>query len=634
MLRYSYQEVTGDDGSVSKFHVLARPLAAILDAAFQRGVFPDEMKSSLVTPVFKKGDRSDPANYRPIAVGEPLCRLYAAILNQRIVSWSEDSGLRAPCQAGFRPRMSTEHQLFALRHLIDRSKFQKQPLFTAFVDLKKAYDSVQHPLLWASLQRKGVHGKMLAAIQSLYAGGSMSMRVCGSSGASGTARVGVRQGCPLSPTLFGLFFDDLCSHLQAECPLAGVQCRGSRIPSLFYADDVALVSASAQGLQSLLDSMQSFCTANGLTISIAKTEVVVFGGGYHMCTWKVAGQDLKRSQSFTYLGMLFHEDRHIKHAIRARHSKACASVGAIYSRYSKLECANSVQLLVRLQQAILQPSASYGCEVWAPSAAAITPLRELQNLQQSFLRRACRVKKSVPVDIIFQELAVTRWRDFWWRRVLSFWSAMLQADPDSICSLMFHDSVALAQDGCNFGWTAQVCKCFSDHGKSQPVVAGAPVEVQPDSLPEAFEQRRQVAFDAVPLDPRLSSSSGVKLCTYQRWFARPAGSHCPNYWDVPMGTAKLQRIFRFRMGSHMLPIEQGRHLQLPRHRRVCKLCRTGALGDERHLLLECPALADVRTEFSQLIAHCSGIMARLVWFKDQPLVSRYIIACLDMVPGH
>ena len=149
-----------------------------------------------------------------------------------------------------------------------------------------------------------------------------------------------------------------------------------------------------------------------------------------------------------------------------------------------------------------------------------------------------------------------------------------------------------------------------------------------------LRQRRQVAFDAVPLDPKLSSSSGVKLCTYQQWFARPAGFHCLNYWDVPMGTAKLQRIFRYRMGSHMLPIEQGRHLQLPRHRRVCKLCRTGALGDERHLLLECPALADVRTEFSQLIARCSGIMARLVWFKDQQLVSRYIIACLDMVPGH
>ena len=154
------------------------------------------MKSSSVTPVFKKGDRSDPANCQPIAVGDPLCRAYAAILNQRIVSWSGNSGLRAPCQAGLRPHMSTEHQLFALRHLIDRSKFQKQPLFTAFVDRKKAYDSEQHSLLWASLQRKGVPGKRLAAIQSWYAGGSRSMMAYGSSGASGTSQVEVRQGCP------------------------------------------------------------------------------------------------------------------------------------------------------------------------------------------------------------------------------------------------------------------------------------------------------------------------------------------------------------------------------------------------------------------------------------------------------
>ena len=98
-----------------------------------------------------------------------------------------------------------------------------------------------------------------------------------------------------------------------------------------------------------------------------------------------------------------------------------------------------------------------------------------------------------------------------------------------------------------------------------------------------------------------------------------------------MGTAKLQRIFRFCMRSHLLRIEQGRHLQLPRLRRICMLCHAGALGDERNLLMECPALADVRTQYSQLIAHCPGIMARLVWFKDQPLVSRYMPACLDTV---
>ena len=80
----------------------------------------------------------------------------------------------------------------------------------------------------------------------------------------------------------------------------------------------------------------------------------------------------------------------------------------------------------------LQPCASYACEVWAPASACIGPFRNLQQLQRAFLRRACRVKKSVPVDIIFQELQQMRWHDFWWRRVSCFWSALVEADTGSL----------------------------------------------------------------------------------------------------------------------------------------------------------------------------------------------------------
>ena len=77
-----------------------------------------------------------------------------------------------------------------------------------------------------------------------------------------------------------------------------------------------------------------------------------------------------------------------------------------------------------------------------------------------------------------------------------------------------------------------------------------------------------------------------------------------------MSIAKLQRVLRFRMGSHLLTVEQGRHLRLPRHRRLCRLCHTGAVGDERHMLLEYPALADL------LVADCSGVMAKPVWTQN------------------
>ena len=155
----------------------------------------------------------------------------------------------------------------ALRHFIDHALLAKRPLYACFVDLQKAYDTVQHALLWARLQRIGVSPRMLAAVQSLYASGTLAMKVDGTAGQPAVPRMGVRQGCPLSPTLFGIFFDGLHDHLQAHAPSSGVQLRSGRwVSSLAYADDVALLSWTPHGLQQLIDGMQEFCDGMGLTI--------------------------------------------------------------------------------------------------------------------------------------------------------------------------------------------------------------------------------------------------------------------------------------------------------------------------------------------------------------------------------
>ena len=198
--------------------------------------------------------------------------------------------------------------------------------------------------------------------------------------------------------------------------------------------------------------MQSFCSTNGLTISIPKTEVVVFGGG-HCNASGMWGAIASSVVNVSYiLACCF---------MRTGTSNTQSSIAWLEAMYVWLGCANSVQLLLRLQQAILQPCASYVCEVWAPASACIGPFRELEQLQSAFLRRACRVKKSIPADIIFQELQQMRWHDFWWRRVTSFWSALVEADAGSLHSMIFHDAIQLALAGCKFSWAAQVFKCFS-----------------------------------------------------------------------------------------------------------------------------------------------------------------------------
>ena len=177
---------------------------------------PVACNQAIVTPMLKRGDKLGPTNYRPIAVTGPLMRLYAGMLNACLVDYTESNELRANIQAGYRPGHSNLHQVLTLHHMMQRQQHHDSKLFVCLLDLKGAYDRVSRPLLWQALQRLGVHGTMLTAIQAMCGTATVSVRVRGRSGPSLPSRTGVRQGCPLSPTLFGL-------------PMASIiPCRGWR----------------------------------------------------------------------------------------------------------------------------------------------------------------------------------------------------------------------------------------------------------------------------------------------------------------------------------------------------------------------------------------------------------------------
>ena len=160
---------------------------------------------------------------------------------------------------------------------------------------------------------------------------------------------------------------------------------------------------------------------------------------------------------------------------------------------------------------------------------------------------------------------------------------MAMADPDTIRSRVLRDTVELSlSHGCTFNCAARVFAQLRQSGIAIHMGNGAPAAVASFALPHAFSASRQAIFAKLPPEPYSFPSSHVKLCTYRKWFSRPMGCKSASYWGSPMGTAKLQWLLRFRMGSHRLPIEPGCRLRLPRVRQVCRLCGTGQLGDERH----------------------------------------------------
>jgi hypothetical protein len=131
---------------------------------------------------------------------------------------------------GFRPGLSTLHNVLALQPFIDRSS-AAQPLYCCFLDLSKAYDRVPRTLLWEVLRRLGVGGSFSQAIRSLYDGAQLTMVMEGTSGPIHLATIGLTQGSPLSPTLFGVFADGLIRFVQDRCPDFGpTTVDGMRVP--------------------------------------------------------------------------------------------------------------------------------------------------------------------------------------------------------------------------------------------------------------------------------------------------------------------------------------------------------------------------------------------------------------------
>jgi hypothetical protein len=313
--------------------------------------------------------------------------------------------------------------MFRLRRLVELARDFGSPLHAAFVDFRKAFDSVNRATLWRLLQARGVSPKLVVLIEDLYSGCEACISVGGQESEWFPMSTGVRQGCPMSPTLFNVFMDFMARLVTSRCRQQGVRgfhvafrtsgqlveppCRADEciaLLMLLYADDLALLESSGEGLEAAMGVLQQVAAEWGMSINYPKTKAVAFGHSEQQQPAPLqvqGGEQVGYEQQFCYLGGVQESSGGLELELGRRLSAAGAHWHWIRKRVCK---APGVSLKTRMAwyKAFVVPTLLYGgAESWAPTESQ---LHQLDTFNTSCLRSLLGSSRRHPTMLSNEEV--------------------------------------------------------------------------------------------------------------------------------------------------------------------------------------------------------------------------------------
>ena len=312
---------------------------------------PQRWRDAVIKVLHKKKDRTECGNYRGISLVVHAGKVLLKIVATRLSAYCEARNLLPEEQCGFHPQGSTTDMMFAVRRLQELGRKARAPLFLCFIDLQKAYDSVDRTLLWQVLDRFGTPPQMIEVIRQFHDG----MRPCVRSDDGRCSdwfevAQGLRQGCVLSPLLF----------------------------NVLYADDACIVSRSTRGLGRMMAVFVEVFGAFGLTISESKTETMCMPIPRAPATkivFNATGQQYRQTTSFTYRRGTVTEMPNLSDEIGRRIRAGWMG----FKRYNREQCdlpkASLLPLKARMVRSDVVEALLYGCVTWAPLKCHYAKLR-------------------------------------------------------------------------------------------------------------------------------------------------------------------------------------------------------------------------------------------------------------------
>ena len=324
---------------------IAKPLAIIFNISMKEGRLPKAWKEATVVPIYKKGPRSDPGNYRPVSLTSTCGKLMERIIRKYLLQHFDNNNLLSPEQHGFRQGRSCTTQLLSVTEDWSQWLDDHTPYDCIYLDYRKAFDSVPHQRLLKKARASGVQGKLLDWLESFLSERKQRVRV--ESALSDWVEVtsGIPQGSVLGPTLFLLFINDLPSTITSI--------------SALFADDTKVFRTinstdDSTELQKDMDALDEWSRTWQMPFNASKCKLIHFGRNNPRCNYTIGGTAIAEVDQETDLGVTFdqtltfstHHDKSTK--------KANSRLGLIKRSFRQLKQKPFVQLYKTLVRPIVE----------------------------------------------------------------------------------------------------------------------------------------------------------------------------------------------------------------------------------------------------------------------------------------